>query len=353
MKREDLLRYTGSIQQIAYARRVQYDEGRARGLHAVEVKNGPLSFTIMLDKCMDISEMSFRGEQMTFLSKPGLNGRNPFDTNGSEAQRSIMGGLFFTCGYENICAPYRDGNGKEYPMHGRMRTSPAEHVSIETFWDGDEYVIAVSGDIREAELFGENLLLHRRIETWLGSPEIVVTDTIRNEAFREEPVMVMYHCNLGYPFLREGTRLILPTKKVTARDAVSQEHIGEYAVMDPPKDNEEEYVYLHDLCADEKGRTFAAAVNEDCMTGLVIGFSREELPFFGQWKSTASGDYVMGLEPGNAAVYGRKYHEEQGTLPMLPPQAEKEITLRFSVVTGKEEIDQLKVACARLTGNLG
>ena len=98
----DFYRYTGSIQQLAYARRICYDEGRARGLHAVEVCNGPMRFVITLDKCMDISELSWRGEQMTFLSKPGLNGRNPFDTNGAEAQRSIMGGLFFTCGYENI-----------------------------------------------------------------------------------------------------------------------------------------------------------------------------------------------------------------------------------------------------------
>ena len=31
----DFYRYTGSIQQLAYARRICYDEGRARGLHAV------------------------------------------------------------------------------------------------------------------------------------------------------------------------------------------------------------------------------------------------------------------------------------------------------------------------------
>ena len=203
MGRTDLLRYTGNLQQIAYARRICYDEGRARGLHAVEVVNGPMRFGIMLDKCMDVSELSWRGEQISFLSKPGLNGRNPFDTHGAEAQRSIMGGLFFTCGYENICAPYTDSNGKHYPMHGRMRTSPAEHVSVEAGWRGEDYVIRVSGDIREAELFGENLLLHRTIETVYGVPELAIHDVISNEAFRAEPLMLMYHCNFGYPFLAE------------------------------------------------------------------------------------------------------------------------------------------------------
>ena len=190
----DLYRYTGSIQQLAYARRICYDEGRARGLHAVEVCNGPMRFVIMLDKCMDISELSWRGEQMTFLSKPGLNGRNPFDTNGAEAQRSIMGGLFFTCGYENICAPYEDSETvRRYPMHGRMRTSPAEHVSVSARWEDGRYVLRISGDIREAELFGENLLLHRTITTVYGSASIEICDEIRNEAFRDEPLLLMYH----------------------------------------------------------------------------------------------------------------------------------------------------------------
>lgn len=341
MKKEDLLRYTGSLQQVAYARRITYDEGRARGLNAVEVKNGPLRFVAMIDKCLDICEMSWRGEQINFLSKPGLNGRNPFDTHGGEAQRSIMGGLFFTCGYENICAPYTDAAGKEYPMHGRMRTSPAEHVSIDEHWEGDDYVITVSGDIREAELFGENILLHRSISTRLGSPEIRIVDEVRNEAFRSETMMLMYHCNIGYPMLNENCRVVIPTGKVTARDAVSRANIERYDRMDPPKDNEDEYVYLHDLGEDENGMSFAAVVDDERALGLCIDFDHKALPYFGQWKSTASGDYVMGLEPGNAPVYGRSFCEQNNILPTIMPQSEKRFELKFSIVEGKAAISEL------------
>ena len=69
----------------------------AHGLKAIEVKNGPLRFVSMADRALDVCQFEYRGENLTFLSKPGLNGRNQFDTNGLEAQRSIMGGLFFTC----------------------------------------------------------------------------------------------------------------------------------------------------------------------------------------------------------------------------------------------------------------
>lgn len=90
--RADMLAHMGSLQQAAYTRPIEYQEGRAHGLKAIEVKNGPLRFVSMADRALDVCQFEYRGENLTFLSKPGLNGRNQFDTNGLEAQRSIMGG---------------------------------------------------------------------------------------------------------------------------------------------------------------------------------------------------------------------------------------------------------------------
>ena len=348
MKKEELLRYVGSMQQAASVRRVTYNEGRAHGMEAVEVKNGPLSYTMMVDKCLDICELTYKGLQINFLSKPGLNGRNPFDTHGSEAQRSIMGGLFFTCGLENICAPYTGKDGKEYPMHGRMRTTPAEHLCADAEWQGEDYVLTVSGEMREAELFGENLVLRRTITSRYGESEIRLVDEISNEAFRPEPMMLMYHCNMGFPFLTEGSRLILPTAKVTPRDADAAPHVERWDRMDPPKDNEPEYVFLHELCADEKGDTFVAVVDDQRQIAFEIGFNQRQLPYFMEWKSTASGDYVIGLEPSNSAVYGRGYHEERGDLHMLPAQGSERVELIFRVHEGAEAIAALEEKCRAL-----
>ena len=176
MVRKELMSYVGSAQQLMSVRPVVYKEGRAEGLQAYEVKNDRLSFSVMIDKCLDIAEVNWKGYNISFLSKPGLTGRNHYDTHGAEAQRSIMGGMLFTCGLVNICAPCLV-DGKEYPMHGRMRTTPAEHVGADTYWtDGDEpqYIINISGEMREAELFGENMILRRSIETTFGVPEIVI-----------------------------------------------------------------------------------------------------------------------------------------------------------------------------------
>ena len=340
MKKKSM-RYVGSMQQLAYVRPIQYREGRSEGLNAWEIKAGDLAFHVMADKCLDISEMSYKGMNMTFLAKPGLEGRCHFDTNGQEAQRSVMGGLFFTCGLENICAPCTV-DGKEYPMHGRMRTTPAEHVGADAYFDGADYVLTVSGEMREAELFGENMVLRRTIETRLESNSILVTDEIENQAFRPEPLMLLYHCNMGYPFLDETCELVLPVKETVGREAFSQEHEGNWNRMEAPVEGEPEYVFIHEIGEDDKGNTMAMVINHGKQVALCLEFNRKNLPYFMEWKSLAAGDYVLGLEPSNSSVYGKRYHIEKNQVHYLEP-FEKEVNwLRFTVIEGESEIERKK-----------
>lgn len=341
MNKKELMKKTGSLQQIAYIRPVEFLEGRSNGLRAFEVKNEAMSYTVLADKCLDVGQFSYKGMNFNFLSKPGLQGRNHYDTNGEEALHSIMGGLFFTAGLENICAPY-SSNGKDYPMHGRIRTTPAEHLCSDASWQGDDYVLTVSGEMREAELFGENMVLRRKIETKLGSKTMVLTDEIENESYRSEPLMLLYHINIGYPLLDEGTKLYIPTKKVTPRDDESAGHESEYDVMDAPKDNEPEYVFIHEAVANKDGNVVVGVVNEEQKIGLKLEFSQKYLPYFMEWKSTASGDYVIGLEPSNSFVYGRAYCEKNNTIHMLGSFEKETNVLKFTVLEGEEEIRAVK-----------
>ena len=337
MDRQELLRRVGSVQQLACIRPMTYTEGRCAGLRAYEVKNGPLEYKVLADKCLDVGELSYRGINFSFLSKPGLQGRNHYDTRGQEALRSIMGGMFFTAGLENICAPCTV-DGTEYPMHGRIRTTPAEHLSAGTAWEGEDYVLRISGEMREGELFGENLVLRRSLETVLGQKSLTLTDEIENQGFRDEPLMLLYHINIGYPLLDEGTRLLAPTRSVTPRDQAASGHEDRWNLMDPPRDNEPEYVFIHDLAWDSKGNGVVCVVNDRLKLGLKIQFTGEHLPYFMEWKSTASGDYVLGLEPANSSVYGRPYHEAEGSLHRLPPFAKERNVLTFTVLEGEEEL---------------
>lgn len=337
-KKQDLMKHIGTMQQLAYVRPVTYMEGRSTGLKAFEVKNGCMNYQILADKCLDVCELTYKGINMNFLSKPGLQGRNHYDTNGEEAIRSIMGGLFFTSGLENICAPCNI-DGVDYPMHGRIRTTPGEHLSADAYWEKDEYHLTVKGEMREAALFGENMVLRREISSVYGSKSFTVTDEIENESYREEPLMILYHINMGYPFLDENTKLYIPTRSVTARDKDGEGHEAEYDVMDTPKDNEPEYVFIHDLKTDENGDTEVLVVNRPLGLGLKISYNVKYLSYFMEWKSTASGDYVIGLEPANSSVYGRPYHEEQNSVHKLAPFAKETNVLTFTVLDGEEEIN--------------
>ncbi|MDO4344755.1 MAG: aldose 1-epimerase family protein [Eubacteriales bacterium] len=339
MEKKKLYQYIGNMQQLAYVRPVECEEGRAENMKVLQVKNGPLSYQVMADKCLDVAEVSYKGVNINFLSKPGLQGRNHYDTNGEEALRSIMGGFFFTAGMENICAPCTV-EGKDYPMHGRVRTTPAEHVCRDAFWDGENYVLKVSGEMREAELFGENMVLRREISSVYGENSITVRDEITNEAYRPEPLMLLYHINMGYPFLSEDTRLYIPTKEVTPRDEASKGHEDGYDRMDAPKPNEPEYVFIHDLMTDEDGNTQILVINEVLQIGMKLCYNTKYLPYFMEWKSTAAGDYVIGLEPSNSSVYGRPFHEKNGGPHMLAPFEKEENRLTFAFFDGRDEIEK-------------
>jgi len=330
MDKRSTLAFVGSMQQLANVRPVVYQEGRASNLTAYQIKNGLMQFTVMTGKSLDIADFSFKGVNLNFLSKPGLTGRNHYDTHGEEALRSIMGGMFFTCGFENICAPCVD-DGKEYPMHGRIRTTPAEHISSDAYWDNDTYHLSVQGEMREAELFGENMVLRRKIETIYGKNIVKIVDEVTNESFRSEPMLLMYHFNAGYPFLVPGCELVIPTLKMKPRDDISAAQIEQWNTIEPPRVNEPEYVFIHELASDNEGKTFVALWNPDLEIGYKLSFNRNEMPFFYQWKSIAAGDYVLGLEPANASVYGRLYHSERNSIPTLQPHETKKIEIEIEL----------------------
>ncbi len=331
MNKTEMLQYTGTMQQLAYVRQCTVEEGRAMGLRAVEVKNGDMRFLVMADKCLDVAALEYKGINLSFTAKPGLNGRNHFDTHGEEALRSIMGGLFFTCGLQNVCGPC-ETDGVEYPMHGRIRTTPAEHLCSDAYWDGEDYILEVKGEMRESHLFGTNLVLRRTVRSVYGSGKIQIIDEVENQTPEETDLMLMYHCNFGYPFLAPGTRLVLPSKHVKGREEWSEQHLDCWHTAGAPIDGETEYVYIHDLAEDKNGHSFAALVNDDLGFGIRLDFDRKVQPHFMEWMSMKTGDYVIGLEPSNSSVYGRKYHEAQGTMHRIAPFAKETYHLSFTVL---------------------
>lgn len=342
---QEYMAYAGSMEQVAYVRPCRFTEGRMDGLSAYQVKNGPLQFTAMAGKCLDIADCSWRGENLVFFSKQGLQGRQHYDTNGQEALHSIMGGLFFTSGLENISAPCTV-DGRDFAMHGRIRSTPAQKLGADAAWEDGKYVITLRGEAREGELFGRNLVLRRTIRTVLGEKRLTVRDVVENQGFKAEPLSIMYHTNFGYPLVQEGTRVLLPSKSVTPRDEEARAGLEAWDRADMPRPGEPEQVFIHDLAADAGGRTLAALYNPEMEMGICMRFQKTNLPRFYQWKSPGAGDYVMGLEPSNAGVRGRKRQlEEEGSLHMIPPFGQETFEVVFDILDGED-------ACAAVAADI-
>ena len=63
-------------------------------------------------------------------------------------------------------------------------------------------------------VFGENLVLTRRIEAQLGGRAIAILDRVENRGFRPTPHMLLYHFNFGWPLLDQGSRFLAPVRTI-------------------------------------------------------------------------------------------------------------------------------------------
>ena len=346
MTRELLQRLTGSLQQVAGIRDVTFASGPAGGLGAYEIKNGPMFLRMLKDRVLDIEELTYKGIGFNYLAKTGLLAPGPDDVSPA-SQRSIMGGFMFTAGLDNIGAPCTV-DGQDYLLHGRIRSASAELLGADACWSDGIYRMTVRGQARQAALFGENLVLRRHFETIYGTKTFAIEDEIENQALRPEPCLILYHINIGYPLLDAGTELLAPSLKTKGRDEVSSAHTGSWSVMPAPEDNAPERVFLHTLAAGPDGHTAVCVANEKLGLGLKLEYSVRELPYFMEWQSTASGDYVLGIEPANHSVYGRAFHAEQDDLVRLTPLETQKKTLHFTILDGKDEIDAARREIAAL-----
>lgn len=73
------------MQQVAGLRRFTYAEGKAKGLEAVECRNGSgLRFVILLDRGMDIGLCKYQGIPIAFRSATGESSPSFFEAQGTE-----------------------------------------------------------------------------------------------------------------------------------------------------------------------------------------------------------------------------------------------------------------------------
>ncbi len=209
-------------------------------------------------------------------------------------------------------------------------------------------MIRLKGTMREAEAMVENLSLTRRIETRLGAKGLRIHDTVQNRGFSPRPLMLLYHCNYGFPLLGPGARVVGPITRSVPRDEEARKDRGmeECLTFPEPTQDYAEKVFFHTLASQKDGRTFVALVNRDTgdgqPLGIVMRWNQRELPILCEWKMPCKGFYVVGLEPGNVTPMGRGPLRQQGALPMIEGQGSYDVTIDFEVLETIKEIEAIE-----------
>lgn len=335
--------YCGDMSQLSFVRRSYLMDGRARMMEALDFDNGSgLAFTVLPSRGMDIAWARYRGVPISFMTKAGVASPECYDARGMEWLWNFFGGMLTTCGMSNAGDPCEDIQPEwgtvSYGLHGRLNNTAASQVSCHADWDGGEYCLEADGLVREGVLHGQNLAMRRTISTALGKNEISVCDVVENEGFRPRELMLFYHINIGYPILDRDSILYLPegTKTVTSASGAPCDPAQCRDFCEPYPDAPQ-HVFLHTFPDPQRARVAVYQPKLELGVGLTI--DPRQLPYFSQWKRMASGDYVLGLEPGNCLAIGRANMKEHG-IEMLEPGEKKRVEWTLSILDGTPELKE-------------
>ena len=342
MDKRQILRYIGDYSQLFGIKEYTLSGGKTNGVKAFDINNGAgLEFTVLADRCLDIGKLTFKGVNCTYLAKTGIV--SPMYYNGGEFafHRNFYGGLLATCGLRNVGNPCVD-NGESFTLHGLISNIPGEEVCASTVWEGDVPIMTISGQMREARFFGENMRLMRKISCQYGENRIFIHDCIENLGFNSEVLMLLYHFNIGYPLLDEDAVLLSPCNTVVPRDSEAAKGIRSWQRMQPPTHSYAEQVFYHDLKTDAEGNTCVAMVNHRLELGIALHFNKKQLFNLTQWKQMGEGEYVLGIEPCNCYVGGRLDPRHKDIREYLKPGECKNIDIEVEMITGINDIHALE-----------
>ncbi len=333
LSRQELLQRVGRMDQVAGIKLLEAGDGLARGSRLLQVWTGSgLSFSILPDRALDISACHYKGVSLAWTSAVGEAHPAYYEPEGLGWLRSFQGGLLVTCGLDQFGYPGSD-EGEMLGLHGRISNLPARSVNYRAEWQDDGYILEVTGEVRQARVFGENLVLRRRISTGLGSNTIRLEDVVTNEGFAPQPHMLLYHFNLGFPLLSEAAQLQVEVTETSPRDATAAAGLADWRRFQAPTAGYREQVFRHLPVADGEGGVTVELSNPVLGLGLRWRYLQASLPHLFQWKMMGQGTYVLGVEPANSSgMGGRAAARSGGDLPYLSPGESRRYELEVEVI---------------------
>jgi len=327
---DNLQRRVASKDQLAKIDTFTINNGPGSGGRYLSVRClSGMRLRVALDRGFDIDELEFAGQQLGWHGPSG-HVAPAVTTADQEAGTGLLrafSGFMVTCGYDYFGGG-RTGSAshfgyalrelQHYPLHGRATFLRSNLLEARIDWThSNGPVVRLVADMRQAGLFGENLCCTRNITIPVGDGQILIEDGVRNEGMTKAPHMILYHLNLGYPLIGNGTVI----EGLPADDAM------------PSK--------LPDL-TQPQSEAFRFLPRSDCATAIKVigagGYSLSIEPlsssfrYIGQWWNHYDGMECIGIEPASSLMPGLDGGEWTPEHWLEPGDAEH-YRLRLSIST--------------------
>ncbi len=337
--------------------------GLSDGIDVVTLDNGELSLSVLPTRGMGIWKGQYHDTELSWKS-PVAFPVNPsfvdlFDRQGL-GWLNGFNELLCRCGLSWNGPPGmdavedEDGNSteSELTLHGRVANLPAHSVVLKVVTEG-KGSISVTGVVDETSMFGPWLRLTSTVTLQAGSNEFVVEDRVTNMGGTVAECQLLYHTNVGQPFLGADSRFVAPIRQVAPRDERAAEGIGDYSTYRGPEAGYAEQVYYMDLKPDSSGESSVLLRNSAGDKGLKLSYTTGPLPCFALWKNTQceADGYVTGLEPATNFPNFKSFERRQSRVLNLKPNESHECRLRFAVYDSADDVSRVEGEILNLQGN--
>ena len=288
------------------------------------IKNGlGLEMYINLDRGFDIVSLTIDGKNISYLTPNGYVNSKYYDDQKDGFLKSFSAGFLTTCGLTQVGSANVDNN-EELPLHGTYSNIPCENANYE---EDEDYLIC-KALILDEKIFSHKLILKRTIKVSKKENKFIVNDVISNRGDEITPLEILYHINLGYPFLDEEAILSINSSEIKPRNKYAEEDIKNYQIINEPKPNIQEKCYYHKFNTFGEVKVYQPKLNKE----IIINFDNNVLPFLTEWKMLRVRDYVLGLEPGNCFPDGRNVARKEGYLQFIKPNQTKQYEFEVKII---------------------
>jgi hypothetical protein len=273
--------WTGDRRQFAAVRRIILDNGNERGVAALAFSTGGgLDFWVLADRAMDIGPLWWNGRPVAWQGGAGYPHPSLIapDAEGGYGFSRGFSGFLMTCGLDHTRHP-EDGR----PLHGRLPFLSARVTAAGENFDVAQPVLFCEGEIVQWRHGHEHLALVRRIEAPIGGTSIQIKDQVINRGAFKQRHALLYHINVGHPFLCPGARIAGSSSPLQAE--MTEPLIGAVSTS-----------ACQPAVADPAGIATLALERPDG-DRLEVAFNAATLPFAQAWMDLRPGTYVAALEP--------------------------------------------------------